>query len=454
VQRVDDKLILSATDLINHLECAHLTHLDLEVAQGRLKIEETRTDSADLVARKGDEHELAYLQSLRADGRDIAEIENERGLDGLRRGAERTLRAMREGREIIYQAVLFDGERWRGHADFLERVDDRPSDLGDHSYEVADTKLARRVKPYFLLQLCFYSELLAAAQGRESDSVHVILGTRARETFRLNEFSAYYRRVKETFEGVLAAGAGGTYPDPVEHCQLCRWQGNCDARREEDDHLSLVANMRRTQTVRLTEKGIDTVARLGAAPPSDRPARIGAHTFETLRNQARLQVNQQATGTPEYELLEPDEERGFARLPPPSAGDLFFDMEGDPFFEDGLEYLFGVTWIEAGKPEFRAFWATNRAEEKRAFEDFIDFVMERRSRDPDLHVYHYAPYEPTALKRLMGLHATREDEIDDFLRNEVLVDLYAVVRQGLRISQPSYSIGLVPVCVVGSGRGG
>lgn len=440
MQRVDDKLILSATDLINYLECPHLTHLDLEVAAGRLEIEETRTDSADLVARKGDEHELAYLESLGADGRDIAEIENERGLDGLRRGAERTLRAMREGREIIYQAVLFDGERWRGHADFLERVDDRPSDLGDHSYEVADTKLARRVKPYFLLQLCFYSELLAAAQGRESDSVHVILGTRARETFRLNEFSAYYRRVKETFEGVLVAGAGGTYPDPVEHCQLCRWQGNCDARREEDDHLSLVANMRRTQTVRLTEKGIDTVAQLGAAMPSDRPARIGAHTFETLRNQARLQVNQQATGTPEYELLEPEEERGFARLPQPSAGDLFFDMEGDPFFEDGLEYLFGVTWIEAGEPEFRAFWATNRAEEKRAFEDFIDFAMERRSRDPDLHVYHYAPYEPTALKRLMGLHATREDEIDDLLRNEVLVDLYAVVRQGLRISQPSYSI--------------
>jgi len=439
VQLVDDRLILSASDLINHLECAHLTSLDLGVASGALKLEATRTDAAALVARKGDEFELAYVQSLRDAGRDVVEIISEPGLDGLQRGIERTLEAMRSGAEVIYQAILFDGERWRGHADFLERVDS-PSKLSAWSYEVADTKLARRVKPYFLLQLCFYSELLSAIQGVEPEWMHVVLGTRARESMRLAEFIAYYRRVKADFERVLEAGEAETYPDPVEHCGLCRWEGSCDARREADDHLSLVANMRRGQTVRLHEAGIDTVARLGAATSAQRPARIGAHTFDALREQARLQVVQRTTGEARYEMLAPEEGRGFARLPAPSEGDLYFDMEGDPFFEDGLEYLFGVTWIENGAPVFRAFWATSRAEEKRAFEDFIDFVMERLARHPDLHVYHYAPYEPTALKRLMGLHATREDEIDHLLRNELLVDLYAVVRQGLRISQPSYSI--------------
>jgi predicted RecB family nuclease len=439
VQLVDDRLILSASDLINHLECAHLTHLDLGVATGALALEVTRTDAADLVARKGDEHELAYLESLRAAGREVVEIAGDPGLDGLRRGAERTLEAMRAGAEVIYQGVLFDGVRWRGYADFLERVDS-PSALGPWSYEVADTKLARRVKPYFLLQLCFYSELLAAAQAAGPEWMHIVLGTRARESFRFAEFAAYYRRVKERFEQVLAAGANGTYPDPVEHCGLCRWEAVCDARRAADDHLSLVANMRRSQTLRLTERGITTVAQLAAATPGARPARIGESTFEALREQARLQVEQRTTGEARYELLPPEDGRGFARLPPPSDGDLFFDMEGDPFFEDGLEYLFGVTWIEAGEPRFRPFWATTRAEERRAFEAFVDFVMERLGRFPDLHVYHYAPYEPTALKRLMGLHATREDEIDHLLRNEVLVDLYTVVRQGLRISQPSYSI--------------
>ncbi|MDP8942610.1 MAG: TM0106 family RecB-like putative nuclease [Actinomycetota bacterium] len=444
MQQLDDRLLLAASDLIDHLECPHLTHLNLKVATGRLALEATRTDASELVAKKGTEHELAHLAALRAAGREVVEIEEqdgEPGLDGLRRTAERTLEAMRAGAEVIYQGVLFDGRRWRGVADFLERVP-RASELGDWSYEVADTKLARRVKPYFLLQLCFYSELLAAAQGVPPEWIHVVLGSRARESFRLAEFAAYFRRVRSHFEElVLSDGLPDTYPDPVEHCGLCRWQDHCDDRRGADDHLGLVANMRRSQIVRLGEVGITTVAALAGAGPERRPPRIGADTFETLRGQASLQVAQRQTGEHRYELLAPEPGRGLARLPAPSPGDLFFDMEGDPFFDDGLEYLFGATWIEdGGEPRFRAFWATDRAEEKRAFEAFMDFAIERLERDPGAHVYHYAPYEPTALKRLMGLHATREEEVDHLLRSQKLVDLYAVVRQGLRISQPSYSI--------------
>lgn len=135
------------------------------------------------------------------------------------------------------------------------------------------------------------------------------------ESLRLAEFTAYYRRVKARFGQVLEAGGGGTYPDPVEHCGLCRWEGVCDARREADDHLSLVANMRRDQTLRLNESGLATVAELGAALPAQRPARIGAHTFEALREQARLQLDQRTTGEARYELLAPEEGRGFERLP-------------------------------------------------------------------------------------------------------------------------------------------
>src|SRR5439155_5898188 len=114
----------------------------------------------------------------------------------------------------------------------------------------------------------------------------------------------------------------------------------------------------------------------------------------------------------------------------------------DPFFDPGrgLEYLFGILWVEDGEPRHRAFWAHDRASERRALQELVDFIHEQLRRDPDLHVYHYASYEPSALKRLMGEYGTREDEIDDLLRREVFVDLYAVVRQALRISQPSYSI--------------
>src|SRR3954470_9394465 len=134
MQLVDDCLLLSASDLINYLECAHLTRLDLEVVRGEIVLDETRTDAADLVARKGDEHEQAYLESLRASGRDVVEIESEPGLDGLRRGADRTFQAMQRGAEVIYQGILFDGERWRGYSDFLERAE-VPSSLGAWSYE-------------------------------------------------------------------------------------------------------------------------------------------------------------------------------------------------------------------------------------------------------------------------------------------------------------------------------
>ncbi len=74
MQLVDGQLIFSATDLINHLECPHLTQLDIEVARGQLELAETRSDTTELVARKGDEHERAYLEQLIADGHEVVEI--------------------------------------------------------------------------------------------------------------------------------------------------------------------------------------------------------------------------------------------------------------------------------------------------------------------------------------------------------------------------------------------
>ncbi len=249
-------------------------------------------------------------------------------------------------------------------------------------------------------------------------------------------------------EATIGAALSATYPEPVEHCGVCRWESHCAARREADDHLSLVANIRRSQRMRLGQEGITTVAELAEARSSARPLRIGRGTFETLCAQARLQMAQRATGEHSYELLKPVEEHGFARLPESSEGDVFFDMEGDPFFDDGLEYLFGCVFLsktqnqksQIQQSQFKSFWATNRSSEKQAFERFIDFTIERLERWPDLHVYHYGAYEATALRRLMGLHATREEEVDRLLRGKVLVDLYAVVRQALRVSQPNYSI--------------
>ncbi|TML58747.1 MAG: TM0106 family RecB-like putative nuclease, partial [Actinobacteria bacterium] len=378
---------------------------------------------------------------LRSEGREVIEIAGDhRSLAGLRRAAADTEAALRAGAELVYQATFFDG-RWLGHADFLRRVD-TPTDLGPFGYEVLDTKLARRVKAAALLQTAAYSAQLAGVQGVAPERMHVVLGDRSEESYLVREFAAYHRMIQRRLEDAAMGEPLATYPDPVEHCGVCRWAEVCDSRRRADDHLSLVAGMRRDQTRKLAAAGIETVAALARTDVDDRVPGVSAPSLDRLTHQAELQIRQRTTGQVHYELLAPDGPgRGLGALPPPSAGDLFFDIEGDPFAEgDGLEYLFGVVELVEGAPRYHAFWAHSRADEKRAFEQLVDFFVARLDRRPDLHVYHYAPYEPTALKRLMGRHGTREDEVDRLLRGQVLVDLYQVVRQGVRVSQESYSI--------------
>jgi uncharacterized protein len=445
MQRLDEGFVYSSSDLNDFLACTNTVHFQRAVIEGRLPAPEAHSASTDLLARKGDEHEQAYLAKLRASGLRVVAIQSPAAAGGaglqssLGHAARATLAAMRNGADVVYQATFFAGG-WQGRADFLMRVD-RPSNLGAWSYYVADTKLARRTKPYFLLQLCFYTEQVARLQGVEPVEMEVVLGTGEREKFRYREFRAYYTRVRRRFEQEMATDAPA-YPYPTEHCSLCDFAAMCEKRWLDDDHLSLVAGIRREQVMRLNEIGIGTVAQLANADRNLRRVRISAPALEALQDQATLQTGYRRTGEHVYRLLEPEPERRFALLPPASPGDLFFDMEGDPYFEAGrgLEYLFGVMLFESRVPRYRAFWAHTHRDEKLAFEQFIDFVCERLKQYPDLHIYHYAHYEPTAIKRLMGEHGTREDEVDDLLRRDVFVDLYRVVRQALRISHPSYSI--------------
>lgn len=463
MQLTGDQLILSASDLNNYLACPHLTALDLRRARGEEVGERQRGAEAELLAAKGDAHELDYLRRLKEAGREVVELDSDDGSPaGLAAAVAATEEAMGAGAEVIYQgAFLRDG--LRGHTDFLFRVD-RPSALGGHSYEVADTKLARHAKPYFILQLCFYSDLLAAVQGVEPEMIHVILGDGEQRCFRLAEFAAYFRRVRTAFLAEISNGIEGTYPEPVSHCSFCQWRGVCEERREADDHLSLVAGISRGQRERLVAAGVSTLEALGSAAPA--VDGIDPGVLERLHRQAALQLRGRRSGDLHYELKGPEPERGFERLPRPSPGDVFFDMEGDPFYDEaGLEYLFGYVTAGhgdedadaaggdsvggagdaaggdgAGGSEFTAIWGRDRVEERQALEQFVDRMTARRERYPDLHIYHYGHYEVTALKRLAGAHGTREEELDELLRGEVFVDLYKVVREALLISQPSYSI--------------
>jgi uncharacterized protein len=452
VQRLDGTLVLSATDLVGYLACDHLATLELGRVAGLWERPHRRDDpTIEVIQEKGDLHEAAYLAALRAEGKSVVEIDKAdlRTLDDLRRAADETLDAMRVGADVVYQATFFDG-RWRGHADFLFRREDRPSPvLGRWSYDVADTKLARAVKAGAVLQLCVYASLLEAVQGVAPEWLTVITGDRREHRHRAAEFTAYFRNVRERFEARIerdAANPSGatTYPDPVEHCRVCPWTPSCIQRRRDDDHPSLVAGMRRVDTERLAAGGLPTVATLASATPSATVPEMPVSTFERLRNQARLQVHERATGERVFELIEQGEDpdtRGLGILPEPTPWDVFFDIEADPWAGDeGLEYLLGVVTVETGAPIYRPIWGTDPDGERAALARFFELIMPRLDAHPGMHVFHYGGYETGALKRLVGRHGFGAEELDRLLRGDVLVDLLNVVRQGLRASVESYSL--------------
>jgi len=435
-------IVFSASDLVNFLECRHLTSLDRQHLDTPLP--KTPADEQALLVRgKGAQHERTYLEALERTPTGVVKIPTE-GLD-LDARVHATLTAMRAGAPMIYQAS-FRADPFMGYVDFLRRVE-RPSRLGAYSYEVVDTKLARSPKSQFIIQLACYSDLLSLVQGVPPLRMHVVLGNNMEASFSFSEYRFYFARLKQRFLDQLATPSPAqTYPVPCERCETCQWRELCESRRTQDDHLSLVANISQGQVQKLEAKGVTTLQALARLPEGTTIPKMSPAVLARLRHQASLQYRSRQNGKPLVELIPPDTsdglagKKGFARLPRPDPGDLYFDMEGDPLEEGGLEYLFGLYCVEEGTPQFKPFWGHDRQEERCAFESFIDFVMAHLQRHPQAHIYHYAPYEKTALCNLMLVHGTREAEVDHLLRTSKLVDLYAVVREGIRVSEPSYSL--------------
>ena len=442
MEYVDGNVRLSAGDLVNHLACGHLTVLNSEVAAGVRAAPTDWDPTVALMRERGVAHERNYLQHLEDIGLRLTQIV---GVGVNAEAVSATVAAMRNGADVIVQAALSSG-RWAGRIDALLRVQ-KPSNLGEWSYEAVDAKLSRETRSGTILQLSLYSELVSSVQGVLPEHMYVVAPWTGFEpqVYRTTDYAAYYRLVKRRLE--LAVDSGDdvpTYPDPREHCDICAWSRQCDARRRSDDHLSLVAGISSLHAGELTARNVDTVAKLATVdlPWPWKPDRGAVATYGKIREQARVQMEGRTAEKPVYETYDPEPGLGLAKLPEPSQGDIFFDIEGDPFVgPGGLEFLFGhISADESGDWPYTGFRALDYEKEKLCFEEFVDWLMERWARHPDMHVYHYAPYEPSAMKRLMGRHATREDEVDRMLRAGLFVDLYRVIRESVRASVESYSI--------------
>lgn len=438
----NDTIELSAGDLSNHIGCSHLTYLDLGAAKGTIQAPDFSNAMLEALQKRGWEFENEYLELLKEEGFEIAAPGVSK--ENAETAYERTVASMHAGVDIIYQATLKNGI-WQGRADFLVKVDS-PSKLGTWSYEVIDSKLAKETRSGTILQLCLYSQLVGDIQGSMPTYMHVITPEDEfkKHSYRLDDYLAYYRLISKRLENTVLKDDGSipTYPNPVAQCDICKWWKTCDSERRMDDHLSLVAGMGSSQVIEIEKWGINTLESLAQLklPIPHKPSRGAIKTYERLREQSRVQFEGKVQNQNVYECLPLEEGKGFYKLPAPSESDIFFDFEGDPFAgQTGMEYLFGYV-LNNESFDYCGVWALTPEDEKRAFEDFVDEVMDRWEKYPDLHIYHFTAYEPSALKRLMGKYATRENEIDRMLRAQLFIDLHSLTKHALLAGVEVYSL--------------
>ena len=437
MKKISGQLVFSPSDLNRYLASPFASWMDrLHLENPKAEEPDEESDDQKLIAQTGDQHEAAVLKDFRAAETGLVEVSK----DGD--AVQATLRAIESLAPVIYQAALECG-RFSGFADFL-KLD------AAGRYQVWDTKLARSPKPYYAIQLCCYSEMLAATTGGPMPkSFGIILGTKDRVEFPVEDFIHYYRRIKANFLAMQDGFTGdlADRPEPLPRADHGRWTTHAEEFFTKADHLVQVAGITTGQIKKLKRAGILTVAGLADAAGKT-VAKLSAESLDKLVAQARLQCSTREEriispdSPPRYEVLPGTgangEPKGLSALPPAHDADVFFDMEGYPLVAGGLEYLFGACDSDGG--HFVDWWAHDRAEEKLAFEGFVDWTYRQWKENPGMHIYHYAAYEVSAVRRLSTRHDTRQDEVDTLLRNEVFVDLYQIVRHGLRIGEDSYSI--------------
>ncbi len=343
MKKIGSEFHLSASDLVGYLNCHYLSALDRAVVEGALARPSVWDPLLQVLLKRGSIHEQNYIVHLEKSGLKILRIG---GFDVTEGAVEETLSAMKQGVAVIAQGALsYAG--WSGRADILRRVE-KPSAIGDWSYEVIDTKLARKTKAGTILQLCLYSDLLTKVQDIAPEYMYIVVpwSDFKPQQYRFVDYAAYFRKVqRELQKSLVHQGTEQDYPDPKEHCDICRWRESCDKRRRDDDHLCLVAGISKLQINELSRHGITTVQKLAALPlPLPwKPERGSANSYGRVCEQARIQVEARKSGECKFELLPVKNGFGLTCLPEPSPGDIFFDLEGDPFVgEHGLEpYMSG-----------------------------------------------------------------------------------------------------------------
>ncbi|MGP6170690.1 TM0106 family RecB-like putative nuclease [Microbacterium sp. A204] len=442
------RVIFSASDLKAAAECEFAWARAIDAKLGRVPVVEEPEDATlKRAAALGDAHEVKVLDEYRerfgADAVHEVPKVNSAKPEELSAVVAETLAALRSDAKLLFQAA-FATDEFVGFADFLLRED-------DGRWRVQDSKLARTARVTALMQLAAYVDQLDRRGIPRSDEVDLILGDGTISTHAVNDLLPLFHVRRARLRALIAdrdvaAGAAGpplAWGDDrgdleITACGRCE---TCTQQVDASRDLLMVARMRPVQRTRLRDAGIETIDALAEAV--DVPRGMNADIFHSLRAQARLQLRADVDDAPTFDVYHPEV---IHTLPRPSQGDIFFDFEGDPLYTEpapdghvqwGIDYLFG--WVD-NDDQYTPLWAHNFADEKRALELFLDFVNVRRASHPDMHIYHYAPYETSHLVAMASRHGIREGEVDKLLREGVFVDLYPLVLRTVRVGSRSYSI--------------
>lgn len=470
------RLVTSASDLTAASACEFAFLRRVDVKFGRAV--EVPPDDDPMLRRAaglGDEHEARVLQQYRDQfGDGVIEVPRPASMheSDLVAVADQTLAAFDAGADVVFQATFFEPEQRKaeaaagdpaigfvGFADFLQRM---PSG----AYEVQDTKLARRAKVSALMQLAAYAEQLERLGVPVESEAVLILGDGAKSRHRIADVAPVFRRRRARLHEILLNRARATGHDGTrETAEAIAWGaegiaacGRCEVCALEVERTRdplLIAGLRGVQRDAFVAAGYTTLEAVAAIQPENPPtiAGVSAQVLVRFVEQARLQIAAMPGEAPPVRVFDP---AALAAIPVPNPGDLFFDFEGDPMFREpgpegsarwGIDYLFGMVDTQE---RFTGLWAHTLDAEKQALIDFLELVRARRAQFPAMKIYHYAAYERTHLLSLASRHGVGEAEVDQLLREHVLVDLYPIVRRALRVGSRSYSIKKLEPLYMGS----
>ncbi len=434
------KNLFSPTMLRRYLSCKYKIFNEINEEKLKLKRIELKTNDK-LRIERGNIHEKEYFKELKKKLKKTLNLKDQKLTKEEK--ISKTVQAMKEGFDIIFGGCL-KRDKWSGEFDFLIINKDQESRFGDYSYEVIDTKYSNKPKPDHIIQLGSYTFMLEATQGVLPKKFIIVLKNMVQEEVQVHQVNQFFKKTRENYEKFIETLVNKTKPEKCSACETCEWLDRCENIWKKEDNLNQVGGLTKVHLKKLLNIKIDTATKLSKQDENKPIKGFRKEISYKLVTQAKLQKEYEKTGIPIYKPnpYNLNGSKGFNLLPKSSECDLYFDIESveDHIYPGGLEYLFGIFYIENGKENFKALWSHNKSEEKKNLIKFFDFTKQHFEKYPNSKIYHYGSYEITALLKLSSFHKVKGIEYDHYLNLDKFVNLLEVNRQGLFISENSNSL--------------